>query len=222
MKPSRSCSMGRRSRQWYNIQPDLPHPPAPLHPGTGQPVLKISLPSFDEPVEQEVSNNDGWTSWSWTSLWRPTPLHRAHGLEKALGTPARIYYKNEGVSPPGSHKPNTAIPQAFYNKAFGIKRLVTETGAGQWGSALSFACCLFGLECKVYMVRISHDQKPYRRLMMNTWGATCVASPSKDTTVGRKILEQDPESPGSLGIAISRSHQDATLPLGTPGTPRSV
>jgi tryptophan synthase beta chain len=142
-------------------------------------------------------------------LWRPTPLQRAHAFEKALGTPARIYYKNEGVSPPGSHKPNTAVPQAFYNKAFGIKRLVTETGAGQWGSALSFACCLFGLECKVYMVRISHDQKPYRRLMMNTWGATCVASPSKDTSVGRKILEQDPESLGSLGIAISEAIEDA-------------
>jgi len=203
-------------RQWYNIQPDLPHPlQPPLHPGTGQPVGPEDLaPIFPmNLIEQEVSQQR-WLDiptevMEKLLLWRPTPLHRAHGFEKALGTPARIYYKNEGTSPPGSHKPNTAIPQAFYNKAFGTKRLVTETGAGQWGSALSFACCLFGLECKVYMVRISHDQKPYRRLMMNTWGATCVASPSKDTTVGRKILEQDPESPGSLGIAISEAIEDA-------------
>ena len=203
-------------RQWYNIQPDLPHPlQPPLHPGTGQPVGPEDLaPIFPmNLIEQEVSQQR-WLDiptevMEKLLLWRPTPLHRAYGFEKALGTPARIYYKNEGASPPGSHKPNTAIPQAFYNKAFGIKRLVTETGAGQWGSALSFACCLFGLECKVYMVRISHDQKPYRRLMMNTWGATCVASPSKDTTVGRKILEQDPESPGSLGIAISEAIEDA-------------
>jgi len=203
-------------RQWYNIQPDLPHPlQPPLHPGTGQPVGPEDLaPIFPmNLIEQEVSQQR-WLDiptevMEKLLLWRPTPLHRAYGFEKTLGTPARIYYKNEGASPPGSHKPNTAIPQAFYNKAFGIKRLVTETGAGQWGSALSFACCLFGLECKVYMVRISHDQKPYRRLMMNTWGATCVASPSKDTTVGRKILEQDPESPGSLGIAISEAIEDA-------------
>jgi len=141
-------------------------------------------------------------------IWRPTPLCRAHGLEKALGTPARIYYKNEGVSPPGSHKPNTAVAQAYYNKLFGIKRITTETGAGQWGSALSFACCLFGLECKVYMVRISFDQKPYRRMMMNTWGGTCVPSPSKDTQAGRKILREDPDSPGSLGIAISEAIED--------------
>jgi tryptophan synthase beta chain len=142
-------------------------------------------------------------------IWRPTPLRRAYGLEKALGTPARIYYKDEGVSPPGSHKPNTAVAQAYYNKVFGIKRIATETGAGQWGSALSFACCLFGLECKVYMVRISYDQKPYRRLMMNTWGANCIPSPSKDTNVGRKILEAHPDSPGSLGIAISEAVEDA-------------
>jgi tryptophan synthase beta chain len=203
-------------KQWYNIQPDLPHPlQPPLHPGTGQPVGPEDLaPIFPmNLIEQEVSQQR-WLDipgevMEKLLLWRPTPLQRAHAFEKALGTPARIYYKNEGVSPPGSHKPNTAVPQAFYNKAFGIKRLVTETGAGQWGSALSFACCLFGLECKVYMVRISHDQKPYRRLMMNTWGATCVASPSKDTSVGRKILEQDPESLGSLGIAISEAIEDA-------------
>jgi tryptophan synthase beta chain len=203
-------------RQWYNIQPDLPHPlQPPLHPGTGQPIGPEDLaPIFPmNLIEQEVSQQR-WLDipgevMEKLLLWRPTPLHRAHAFEKALGTPARIYYKNEGVSPPGSHKPNTAVPQAFYNKAFGIKRLVTETGAGQWGSALSFACCLFGLECKVYMVRISYDQKPYRRLMMNTWGGTCVPSPSKDTNVGRKILEQDPESPGSLGIAISEAIEDA-------------
>jgi tryptophan synthase beta chain len=148
-------------------------------------------------------------------IWRPTPLHRAYGLEKALGTPARIYYKNEGVSPPGSHKPNTAVAQAYYNKSFGVKRIVTETGAGQWGSALSFACCLFGLECKVYMVRISYDQKPYRRLMMNAWGGTCVPSPSKETSFGRKILEEDPESPGSLGIAISEAIEEAVASQNT-------
>ena len=181
-------------KQWYNIQADLPTPlQPPLHPGTGQPIGPQDLaPVFPmNLIEQEVSTQR-WIDipqevMEKLLIWRPTPLHRAYALEKTLGTPARIYYKNEGVSPPGSHKPNTAIAQAYYNKVFGIKRIATETGAGQWGSALSFACCLFGLECKVYMVRISYDQKPYRRLMMNTWGANCIPSPSKDTNAGRKI-----------------------------------
>jgi tryptophan synthase beta chain len=143
------------------------------------------------------------------SLWRPTPLHRARRLEKALGSPARIYYKNEGVSPPGSHKPNTAVAQAFYNKMEGVTRLATETGAGQWGSALSFATNLFGLKCTVYMVRVSYDQKPYRKSMMQVWGAEVFASPSDKTNAGRKILGEDPKSPGSLGIAISEAVEDA-------------
>lgn len=142
-------------------------------------------------------------------MWRPTPLHRAYQLEKALGTPAKIFYKYEGVSPAGSHKSNTAIAQAYYNRKAGIKRLATETGAGQWGSALSLGCCLLGLECKVYMVRGSYEQKPYRRIMMETWGATCIPSPSKETNSGRAVLAQDPDSPGSLGIAISEAVEDA-------------
>ncbi len=202
-------------RQWYNIQADLPTPlQPPLNPATGKPIGPQDLaPVFPmNLIEQEVSTQR-WIDIPQEVLeklliWRPTPLYRAHGLEKALGTPARIYYKNEGVSPPGSHKPNTAVAQAYYNKIFGIKRITTETGAGQWGSALSFACCLFGLECKVYMVRISFDQKPYRRMMMNTWGGTCVPSPSKDTQAGRKILQENPDSPGSLGIAISEAIED--------------
>ena len=203
-------------KQWYNIQADLPSPLQPiLHPATGQPIGPQDLaPVFPmNLIEQEVSTQrwidipDGVMEK--LLIWRPTPLHRAYAFEKALGTPARIYYKNEGISPPGSHKPNTAVAQAYYNKAFGIKRMATETGAGQWGSALSFACCLFGLECKVYMVRISYDQKPYRKIMMNTWGANCVPSPSKDTNAGRKILEENPDSPGSLGIAISEAVEDA-------------
>ena len=143
------------------------------------------------------------------AIWRPSPLIRAYALEKALDTPARIYYKYEGVSPPGSHKPNTAVAQAYYNKEFGIKRLTTETGAGQWGSALSFACSQFGLECKIYMVRISFDQKPYRKSMMGVWGGNCVASPSTETKAGRAILEKDPDTPGSLGIAISEAVEAA-------------
>lgn len=204
-------------KQWYNIQADLPTPlQPPLHPATRQPIGPQDLaPVFPmNLIEQEVNTKDRWIDipqevMEKLLIWRPTPLRRAHALEKVLGTPARIYYKDEGVSPPGSHKPNTAIAQAYYNKVFGIKRIATETGAGQWGSALSFACCLFGLECKVYMVRISYDQKPYRRLMMNTWGANCVPSPSKDTHVGKKILEAHPDSPGSLGIAISEAVEDA-------------
>ena len=204
-------------KQWYNIQADLPTPlQPPLHPGTRQPIGPQDLaPVFPmNLIEQEVNSKDRWIDipqevMEKLLIWRPTPLRRAYALEKVLGTPARIYYKDEGVSPPGSHKPNTAVAQAYYNKVFGIKRIATETGAGQWGSALSFACCLFGLECKVYMVRISYDQKPYRRLMMNTWGANCVPSPSKDTQAGRKILEAHPDSPGSLGIAISEAVEDA-------------
>jgi tryptophan synthase beta chain len=184
-------------KQWYNIQADLPDPlQPPIHPATGEPIGPDALaPVFPmNLIEQEVSQ-ERWIDipdevMEKYLLWRPTPLYRAYSLEESLGTPARIYYKNEGVSPPGSHKPNTAVAQAYYNKAFGIKRMTTETGAGQWGSALSFATCLFGLECKVYMVRISYDQKPYRRLMMNCWDANCIPSPSKETNAGRKILEE--------------------------------
>lgn len=203
-------------RQWYNVQADLPHPvPPPLNPGTGQPITPDMLaPVFPmNLIEQEVSS-ERWIDIpdeviEKYLIWRPTPLHRAYSLEKFLGTPARIYFKNEGVSPPGSHKPNTAIAQAYYNKKFGIKRLATETGAGQWGSALAFACSHFGLECKVYMVRVSYNQKPYRRIMMETWGAKCVPSPSPDTNAGKKFLAQDPEHPGSLGISISEAIEDA-------------
>jgi tryptophan synthase beta chain len=164
-------------------------------------------------IEQEVSA-ERWIDIPEEVLeilyrWRPAPLHRAHFLEKAIDTPARIYYKNESISPPGSHKPNTAVAQAWYNKQFGIKRLVTETGAGQWGSALGFACSLLGLECKVYMVRISFDQKPFRKTMMETWGAECVASPSTETKAGRDILAKNPDTPGSLGIAISEAIEAA-------------
>lgn len=202
-------------KQWYNIQADLPNPiPPPLNPGTGQPITPDMLEAIwpMNVIEQEVST-ERWIDIPEEVLekyliWRPSPLHRAYFLEKFLDTPARIYFKNEGVSPPGSHKPNTAIAQAYFNKAAGIKRLATETGAGQWGSALSFACSQFGLECKVYMVRISYDQKPYRRVLMETWGANCVPSPSPDTNAGRKFLEQDPEHPGSLGIAISEAVED--------------
>jgi tryptophan synthase beta chain len=203
-------------RQWYNIQADLPNPlPPPLNPGTGQPITPDMLaPVFPmNLIEQEVSS-ERWINIPDEVLekyliWRPTPLHRAYSLEKFLGTPARIYFKNESVSPPGSHKPNTAIAQAYYNKTFGIKRLATETGAGQWGSALAFACNQFGLECKVYMVRVSYNQKPYRRILMETWGAKCVPSPSPDTNAGRKFLAQNPEHPGSLGISISEAIEDA-------------
>ncbi|MDZ4164948.1 MAG: TrpB-like pyridoxal phosphate-dependent enzyme [Smithellaceae bacterium] len=202
-------------RQWYNIQADLPTPlQPPLHPGTGKPIGPQDLAAIFPMnlIEQEVSL-ERWINipdavMEKLLIWRPTPLRRAHGLEAALGTPARIYYKDESVSPPGSHKPNTAIPQAYYNKIAGTKRITTETGAGQWGSALSFACGLYGLECKVYMVRISYDQKPYRRLMMNAWGGTCIPSPSRETSAGRNILAENPDSPGSLGIAISEAIED--------------
>ena len=201
-------------RQWYNIAADLPKPmPPPVKPD-GSPVGPQDLaPVFPmNIIEQEVSTQR-WIDIPEPVLekllmWRPSPLYRARALEKALGTPAHIYYKHEGASPAGSHKPNTAVAQAYYNKAFGIKRLTTETGAGQWGSALSFACQLFGLECRVYMVRISFEQKPFRKLMMQTWGAECLPSPSTNTQTGRAILEQMPDTPGSLGIAISEAIED--------------
>ncbi|MFC1848951.1 TrpB-like pyridoxal phosphate-dependent enzyme [candidate division CSSED10-310 bacterium] len=202
-------------RQWYNIQADLPDPLQPPLGPDGNPITPDALaPVFPmNLIEQEVST-ERWIDipagvLEVYNLWRPTPLYRALALEKYLGTPARIYYKNEGVSPPGSHKPNTAVAQAYYNKEFGIKRLTTETGAGQWGSALGFACAMYGLECRVYMVRISFDQKPFRRLMMQTWGAECVASPSTETSFGRKILEEMPDTPGSLGISISEAIEAA-------------
>jgi tryptophan synthase beta chain len=202
-------------KKWYNLAADLPTPPLPPLGPDGKPISPDMLaPVFPmNLIEQEVST-ERWIQipekiLEIYSLWRPSPLYRARRLEEALGTPARIYYKNEGVSPPGSHKPNTAVAQAYYNKEFGIERITTETGAGQWGSALSFACALLGLECKVYMVRISFDQKPFRRLMMETWGGKCVPSPSEETQVGRAILKESPETPGSLGIAISEAIEAA-------------
>jgi tryptophan synthase beta chain len=202
-------------RQWYNLAADLPHPLNPPLGPDGNPVTPDQLaPVFPmNLIEQEVSQ-ERWIDIPEGILellyrWRPSPLHRAVHLEKALGTPAKIFYKNESVSPAGSHKPNTAVAQAWYNKEFGIKKLTTETGAGQWGSALSYACALLGLECKVFMVRISFDQKPFRKTMMETWGGTCIASPSNETNAGRQILEKMPDTPGSLGIAISEAVEAA-------------
>lgn len=202
--------------RWYNIQADMPNRPQPvLHPGTGEPVGPDDLaPLFPmDLILQEVSEDaeigipepirDVYR------LWRPTPLYRAHRFERELGTRSHVFYKYEGVSPAGSHKPNTAVAQAYYVKQEGRTRISTETGAGQWGSALALACRLFELECKVYMVKVSYHQKPYRRSMMETWGASVVASPSEDTQSGRAILEADAESPGSLGIAISEAVEDA-------------
>jgi tryptophan synthase beta chain len=201
---------------WYNIAPDLPAPPDPvLHPGTGKPIGPADLaPLFPMALIQQEVSTDPWVPIPEEvrdiyRLWRPTPLLRARRLERALDTPARIFYKYEGVSPAGSHKPNTAVAQAYYNKQAGIKRLATETGAGQWGSALAMAAGFFGLECKVYMVKVSYEQKPYRRSLMETWGATVVPSPSLDTAFGRRLREQEPDSPGSLGIAISEAVEDA-------------
>jgi len=201
---------------WYNLAADLPEPVPPhRHPVTGQPVTAADMSAIFPLalIEQEV------TTQRWIeipdavreqlTLWRPTPLVRARNLEKHLGTPARIYFKNESVSPAGSHKPNTAVPQVYYNKLAGVARLATETGAGQWGSSLAFACGLFGLQCKVYMVKVSYEQKPYRRSLMRLWGAEVVPSPSKDTEAGRAILAKDPECSGSLGIAISEAVEDA-------------
>jgi tryptophan synthase beta chain len=202
--------------KWYNIMADMPNlPKPPLHPGTRQPIGPKDLsPIFPMAlIEQEVSR-ERWIDipeevLDIYSLWRPSPLFRAHRLEAVLKTPAKIYYKYEGVSPAGSHKPNTSIPQAYYNKKAGTKRIATETGAGQWGSSMALAGKLFGLDVTVYMVKVSYSQKPYRRIMMETWGATVHASPSTVTNSGRKILELDPNSSGSLGIAISEAVEDA-------------
>ena len=204
--------------QWYNIAADLPSPPPPpLHPATHEPIGPEALaPLFPmELIKQEVSQEryipipdevrDAY------SIWRPTPLMRATRLEKALDTPAHIYYKYEGVSPAGSHKPNTAIAQAYYNKQEGVKRIASETGAGQWGSSLAYACNMFGLESKVYMVKVSYEQKPYRRSLMQLWGSSVVASPTSDTNAGRAVLDADPNSRGSLGIAISEAVEDAAM-----------
>jgi tryptophan synthase beta chain len=200
---------------WYNILPDLPgEPMPPLHPGTLEPAGPADLaPLFPEALIMQEMSPERWIDIPGEVLdvyktWRPSPLFRAHRLEKALGlTPGkqRIYYKWEGVSPGGSHKPNTAVPQAFYNKQAGIRKLTTETGAGQWGSSLAYACALFDLECAVYMVKVSYEQKPYRRILMETWGATVLASPTDTTESGRKILADHPDSTGSLGIAISEA-----------------
>ena len=202
--------------RWYNVLHDLPTPPPPvLHPGTGQPIGPDDLaPLFPmDLILQEVSQEQyvdiPGEVLDVYRLWRPSPLYRAHRLEKALDTPARIYYKYEGVSPAGSHKPNTAVPQAYYNAKSGVRKLTTETGAGQWGTALAFACGQFGLECEVWQVRASYDQKPYRRTMMQVFGATVHPSPSELTEAGRKILAGDPDSTGSLGIAISEAVEAA-------------
>ena len=203
-------------RAWYNIQADLPTPmPPPLHPGTKQPIGPQDLaPLFPMALILQEVSQDRWIEIPDPVLqvyaqWRPTALHRARGLEKALDTPARIYYKWEGGSPSGSHKPNTAVPQAFYNRQEGITRIATETGAGQWGTALAYACRLFDLECQVYMVGISYQHKPYRKAIMELYGSQVTASPSDQTEGGRKILAADPESPGSLGIAIAEAVEDA-------------
>jgi tryptophan synthase beta chain len=201
---------------WYNIQADLPQPlPPVLHPGTRQPIGPADLaPLFPmELIKQEVST-DRYIDipeevQAIYKLWRPSPLYRATRLEKLLDTPAKIFYKYEGVSPAGSHKPNTSVPQAYYNKQEGVKRLTTETGAGQWGTALAMACNFFGLECLVYMVRISYEQKPYRRSLMQVYGAQVLASPTDTTHFGRQVLAEHPDSPGSLGIAISEAVEDA-------------
>lgn len=199
-------------KAWYNIAADIPvEVPPPLHPATHQPVGPDDLaPLFPMALIMQEVSRDAYIEIpdpvrDVYRLWRPTPLHRARRLEEALDTPAKIFYKNEGVSPPGSHKPNTAVAQAFYNKEEGVRRLSTETGAGQWGSALAFACQLYDLICEVYMVKVSYHQKPYRRVLMETWGATVTPSPSNKTRSGRQILEQDPDNPGSLGIAISEA-----------------
>ena len=202
--------------KWYNITADMPNKPMPpLHPGTKEPIGPDALaPLFPmELIKQEVST-EKWIDIpdevrNIYSMWRPTPLYRAINLEKALDTPAKIYYKYEGVSPTGSHKPNTAVAQAYYNKQESVKKITTETGAGQWGSALSFACQHFGIKCEVFMVKLSFDHKPYRKVMMNTWGATVHPSPSNTTEIGRKIVAENPDTTGSLGIAISEAVERA-------------
>jgi tryptophan synthase beta chain len=201
---------------WYNIIADLPAPPAPvLHPATKKPVTPADmLPLFPPGLLEQEMSAERWIPIpdpvrELYRLWRPSPLYRARRLEQLLGTPAHIYYKYEGVSPAGSHKPNTAVPQAYFNKLAGTKRIAAETGAGQWGSAMALACQLFGLQCTVYMVRVSFDQKPYRKSMMQLWGAEVLPSPSDKTNAGRGVLARDPQSPGSLGIAISEAVEDA-------------
>jgi tryptophan synthase beta chain len=202
-------------KQWYNLLADFPQPlPPPLHPGTREPVsLEMMTRIFPENLVRQEMCPEPWVEIPEPvrevyALWRPTPLLRAVRFERALKTPAHIYYKYEGASPAGSHKTNTSVAQAYFNKAAGTKRLATETGAGQWGSALALACQLFGLECNVYMVKVSYQQKPYRRMLMHTWGATVHASPSDQTQFGRKILAEDPQCSGSLGIAISEAIED--------------
>ena len=202
--------------KWYNIVHDMPNKPLPpLHPGTKQPIGPEALaPLFPMALIMQEVSTEKWIEIPEEvrevyKIWRPTPMYRAYGLEAALDTPAKIYYKYEGVSPSGSHKPNTAVAQAYYNKQEGVKRITTETGAGQWGSALSFACQHFGIECEVYMVKISYEQKPYRKMLMNTWGAKVYASPTNLTEAGRSILAATPDSPGSLGIAISEAVERA-------------
>ena len=203
-------------QKWYNIQADLPEPLAPpINPKTQKPIGPEDLaPIFPmELIKQEVSQ-ERWIDipdelMDIYKIWRPTPLQRAVRLEKELKTPARIYFKNESVSPPGSHKPNTAIAQAYYNKKEGVKRIATETGAGQWGSALAFACNIFGLKCTVYMVKVSYEQKPYRKSLMHLWGAEVFPSPTNKTNVGREILKKHPDTLGSLGMAISEAVEDA-------------
>ncbi len=203
-------------RRWYNVLPDLPAPlPPPISPATGQPVSPAELERIFPPllIEQEMSGERSIPIpeevLEILAMWRPTPLVRAFRLERALGTPAHIYYKHEGLSPAGSHKPNTAVPQAYFNKIHGVRRLATETGAGQWGSALAFATKTFGMDCRVFMVRVSYDQKPYRRTFMRLFGAEVFPSPSDVTASGRAILARDPSSPGSLGIAISEAVEEA-------------
>lgn len=199
---------------WYNVQADLPEPLPPIrHPGTKEPTI-LPPPLFPASLNEQEFSKERWIEipeevQSVLRLYRPSPLHRARRLEKALDTPAKIFYKYEGVSPAGSHKLNTALAQAYYGKKAGAKRLSTETGAGQWGSALSMACAFMGLECKVYMVKVSYNHKPYRRVLIETYGGSVVASPSTETNIGRSILEKDPNSSGSLGIAISEAVEDA-------------
>ncbi|MEM0497991.1 MAG: TrpB-like pyridoxal phosphate-dependent enzyme [Methanothrix sp.] len=203
-------------KRWYNVAADMPRPlDPPLNPATHEPLKPEDLEAiFPKALIKQEMSTERWIDIPEEvrdvyRLWRPTPLYRAVRLERALRTPARIYYKYEGVSPAGSHKPNTAVPQAYYNMKEGIERIATETGAGQWGSALALATCIFGLKCTIYMVRSSYDQKPYRRSMMRVWGAECFPSPSNRTNAGRRILEQFPDTPGSLGIAISEAVEDA-------------
>ncbi len=208
-------------KQWYNLAADLPEPPKPYLGPDGNPVTpEMMAPIFPMNLIEQEMTTERWVDIpeevrGLLAKWRPSPLHRAKALEEALGTPARIYYKNESVSPAGSHKPNSAVAQAWYNKQAGTKHLTTETGAGQWGSALAFACAQVGLDCKVYMVRVSFEQKPYRKVMMQTWGAECLSSPTDTTEAGRKVLAEMPDTPGSLGIAISEAVEAAvTDPTG--------